>query len=174
MKDFIRTVVEDFPTNSKKLLDKKSYFWVVYFHLLKSKSFLEIGYRKGLFVEVCKTLNMDSIHIDITDKLLRATPTDNNQCFTIDSVVYLKQCTRSFDLIFQDGSKTYTDRSTEYDLIMDNSLLQSNGVIIADDLHYPDCQRAFDRAVSDYGFEHSYVNVKDKKVYRMGIIRWTG
>ena len=105
---------------------------------------------------------------------MRATPTKRNQCITSDSIKYLQKCTSCFDLIFQDGSKRYKDRLTEYSLIMDRSLLRPNGIIIVDDLHYSDCQKAFDKAVSVYDFEHKYVNVKDKMAYRMGILSSTG
>jgi hypothetical protein len=103
-------VVEQFPTNNLDLLHKDSYFRYVVNMIKDSSSFLEIGYRKGIFIEVCKYFQIPSVHIDISDELLRAQPTIDNQCYTTDSLSFLKSCDRSFDCIFQDGSKSQSVR----------------------------------------------------------------
>ena len=168
----VKKVIEEFPTSTKRMLDKKSYFWVVYSRLVGSSSFLEIGYRKGIFTEICKALEIPSVHIDISDEMLKALPTDNNQCITIDSISYLKKCSRKFDLIFQDGSKEYKDRVKEYDLIMSNSILLKGGTIIVDDLHYQGSKDAFKYAYERYNFGWVTTKVKDKKTYEMGILSY--
>lgn len=169
----VRLAVENFSVNKDRIFHKHSYFWIVYTYLVKSNHFLEIGYRKGLFTEVCRALNIPSVHIDISDKILRAKSDDKNCCLTIDSLSYLEKCTEKFDLIFQDGSKDFHVRQKEYDIINNSSILNSNGVILVDDLHYPDCQKSFEYAIKKYKFLHKTVKVKDKKSYNMGILTWT-
>ncbi|KKN36885.1 hypothetical protein LCGC14_0768950 [marine sediment metagenome] len=167
----INKIAKSFPTNSDALLHPKSYFRCVYSYLSQSKRFLEIGYRKGIFVEICKYLNIFSIHVDITDKLLRAIPTKQNACFTTDSLKYLSSCRDRFDLIFQDGAKVYKTRKKEYDLIMQNNILAEGGIILVDDLHYPSCFKAFKYAVSRYKLVHSKKLVYDKNEYYLGVLR---
>ncbi len=171
----LRKVIEDFPTNTKRTLDKESYFWVVYSYLLSADRFLELGYRKGFFTEVCKAMGINSVHVDISDRLLKALPTKLNKCITISSIDYLKKCSGEFDVIFQDGSKRYKDRVKEYNLIMGRGILASeNGIIIVDDLHYDDCKKAFDYAVEEYGFVPKLIKVKDKRYYNMGVLHANG
>lgn len=170
----VRKVIEEFPTNTKRILSKKSYFWVIYSYLRESSSFLEIGYRKGLFAEICRAMSVRSIHVDISNKLLRAHSSENNKCITMDSMKYLKESEDAFDLIFQDGSKIYRDRVKEYNLIMSNSILKDYGTIIIDDLHYGDCEKAFNYAIKKYKFDSKTVKVKDKRSYSVGILQAYG
>ena len=150
-----------------------SYFHVVYSHLIEADNFLEIGYRKGLFVEVARALVVTSTHVDIDDALLRAKSDKKNTCHTSDSISFLKKCEESFDLIFQDGAKDYKTRKKEYDLIMKRGILRKGGIILVDDLHYAGCQKAFDYASKKYGFETREAKVMDKKPYSIGILTWT-
>jgi hypothetical protein len=174
LKDIGESVVEivnKFPTKTENLLHKNSYFRHVYSLLVESNSFLEIGYRKGIFVEVCKHLGIKSTHIDITDDLLRATASKNNKCITSPSLSYLKKCRSKFDLIFQDGSKGCHCRKREYDLIVERSILRENGIIIVDDLHYPACKKAFEYAIKKYGFGSETFSVTDNGRYKMGLLK---
>ncbi len=167
-------LVKKFPTRSAELLHENSYLRYVYHYLLSAERFLEIGYRKGMFVELCKNLRVSSVHIDITSKLLRATPTAKNECFTKDSISYLKSCRDSFDLIFQDGSKEYRDRQEEYALIVQNKIIRDKGIIIADDLHYGGCSRAFREALKKFGWQAQEFDVfsgKKRSKHRIGIIK---
>ena len=175
LKDINESIVElvdGFPTNSDNLLHKNSYFRHVYSLLVDSDSFLEIGYRKGIFVEVCRSLGIRSEHVDITDDLLKATSSRENKCVTSSSIDYLKGCSKKFDLIFQDGSKDYQCRVEEYDLIIRNNLLKSNAIVIVDDLHYKGCKKAFNYAIDKYGFKSRTAKVTDKreKGYKMGFL----
>lgn len=173
LKDINESIVElvdGFPTNSDNLLHKNSYFRHVYSLLVDSDSFLEIGYRKGIFVEVCRSLGIRSEHVDIADDLLKATSSRENKCVTSSSIDYLKGCSKKFDLIFQDGSKEYGCRKKEYDLIMKNKILKKEGKIIVDDLHYPGCKKAFLYAVQKYKFNSKTFNVKENKNYIMGLL----
>ena len=163
-------VIKGFPTRSENLLQKNSYFRYVYSLLVDSSSFLELGYRKGIFVEVCKSLGVKSTHVDITDELLRATSSKKNKCITSSSVSYLKRCRGKFDLIFQDGSKDGDCRRKEYDIIDSRSIMSGNGKIIVDDLHYPECKKAFEYAIKKYGFIGETFSVTDNSKYRMGLL----
>lgn len=154
-----------FPTNEVPLLAQGSYFnYVVhYLQQMGKGKFLEIGYRKGIFTEVCKLLKIPSVHLDITDELLRASPTKDNICLVADSLEYLKSTPDIFHLIFQDGAKTFTHRWEEYRLIKERGLLHSGSYIVSDDLHYSDCHRAFDRAVSELGYDGIAIKVYGDK-----------
>lgn len=173
IKKSIIDIVESFPTNSDNLLHKNSYFRHVYSLLVDSDGFLEIGYRKGILVEVCRSLGIRSEHVDISDDLLKATSSKENKCVTSSSIDYLKGCSKKFDLIFQDGSKEYGCRKKEYDLIIKNKILKKEGKIIVDDLHYPGCKNAFLYAVQKYKFNSKTFNVnnvKENKNYIMGLL----
>ena len=165
-------IIKEFPTNSDRLLQKESYFRRVYSLLIDSKSFLEIGYRKGLFVEICKFLEIQSEHVDISDDLLRAVPSENNKCITSPSLSYLKECKSKFDLIFQDGSKEYDCRKKEYDLIVSGSILKEKGKIIVDDLHYPACKKAFNYAIKRHGFHGKTFSARENLEYKMGLLQF--
>jgi len=171
IKESVVEIIKEFPTKSENLLQKNSYFRHVYSLLVGANSFLEIGYRKGIFVEVCKNMGIKSTHIDITDELLRATASKDNKCITSPSLSYLKKCRSKFDLIFQDGSKRYHCRKKEYDLIVKRSILKKNGRIIVDDLHYPDCKKAFKYAIRTHGFDSEVFFVTDNSRYKMGLLK---
>lgn len=160
-------VIKNFPTTSTEFLKKGSYVQWVYTYLLHSNRFLEIGYRKGLFLEICKEMGLESVHIDITDKLLRAVSTPRNKAITESSVDYLRTCGGKFDLIFQDGSKAYLDRIEEYRLISSKRLLK--GYMIVDDLHYSGCDNAWDMAL-EIGFK-KVERIEVPGVYSIGILR---
>lgn len=171
-------MVKAFPTDEVPLLTRESYFNYVVHYLLQMDGgkFLEIGYRKGVFTEVCKLLKISSVHLDITDKLLRASPTEDNKCTIIDSLEYLKSCPDVFSFIFQDGSKSFKYRWEEYKLIKERNLLHKDSYIVSDDLHYPDCHRAFDRAISDLGYEGTVIKARGSKKkkhnkYLIGILK---
>ena len=166
----IIALLDNFPTNTSRLVNKESYFWVVYENLKAASHFLEIGYRKGVFVEVCKALGIKSVHLDISDQLLRAKPTDTNRCMTINSLDYLKECDEQFDLIFQDGCKKFKTRIKEYDYIVSKNILSPGGKIIVDDLHYSDCQKAFDMVIKKYGYQHKIFQCRDKQNYPVGLL----
>jgi len=170
IRENIVKIVEEFPTNTDRTLNPYSYFHIVYSLLDNASSFLEIGYRKGLFTEVARAMGIKSVHIDISDKLLRAVSTKDNECITMDSISYLKKCKRQFDLVFQDGAKDYKTRRIEYNLLM-GGILSKGGIIISDDLHYPECRKAFDYAVREYQLSPEIRKVKDKKTYELGILR---
>lgn len=142
-KNIVR-VIKDFPTRNSDLLSNRSYCRYINAFLSTATHFLEIGYRKGIFVEICKEYGLSSVHVDITDKQLKAKPTPKNRCVTSDSISFLKTVTERFDVIFQDGSKEYKTRQKEYRLIKDRGILLDKGIIIVDDLHYGGCKRAFD------------------------------
>lgn len=168
----MRELIIAFPTNEKDLLPSNSYFNYVYQFLSeKPGKFLEIGYRKGFFLEVCKTMGMSSIHIDITDKLLRAKPTDSNIALVMDSIKFLESTNEKFGLIFQDGSKKFKHRWIEYQLIKERNLLFDNCYIISDDLHYSDCMKAFNKAKDDLGYDVSTIKVRGGK-RTLGVLRY--
>lgn len=163
-------IIKNFPTNFERTIDKNSYFRYVYSALLGASHFLEIGYRKGLFAEVCAGLGITSVHIDIDDKLLRAKNTENNKCLKIDSLSYLRNCNECFDLVFQDGSKDYVVRKEEYDLLVSRNLLSDESFILADDLHYDECMKAFNEAAKRYSMQKQIYKVKDKAEYEFGVL----
>ena len=155
-------VIEKFPTSSADFLSPNTYFRYVNHFLKESKKFLEIGYRKGVFVEVCKWHGIESVHVDITDELLRAKPTEDNRCVTSSSLKFLRTTTEQFDLIFQDGAKDYRTRKVEYELILTHYILTPSGTIVVDDLHYPDCGKAFQEVQDRFAF-HTSIKVHGKK-----------
>lgn len=165
----IQDVVRNFPTNSC-ILESESYLKIVYHYLSKCKNFLEIGYRKGLMVEICKHLGILSVHVDIDDRLLRAKPTENNKCITSDSLSFLEKCNQQFDLIFQDGSKEQYVRMKEYELIFSKNIISLPGIILSDDLHYKGCMTAFRKICKKRKLKHYFVDVKEKSRYTMGIM----
>ncbi len=176
--DFIAQMLRSFPTSEDELLPQNSYFNYVLYYLqrIKRGKFLEIGYRKGVFVEVCKLLKVPSVHLDVTDKLLRASPTENNICLLKDSLEYLKYNRDIFQLIFQDGSKSFHHRWGECKLIRENDLLDSESYMISDDLHYRDCRRAFDKAISELQYEGIVIEVRGSKKkkrhkHKIGILK---
>ncbi len=171
MSDDVKSTIKQFPSRSDQILLPGSYVHHVYHYLLQCKYFLEIGYYKGLFVEICKTMGKDSIHIDISNKKMQSAPTKKNICITEDSKSYLARCEEKFDLIFQDGSKHGEDRYAEYKLIAERDILLPGGTILSDDLHYPACRNAFDRS-KNLGYEISTVRVigRKGKNYNFGIL----
>jgi len=162
-------LAKTFPTNEKELLAPNGYFGYL-FHYLSGMSgkFLEIGYRKGFFLEVCKKIKIPSVHIDITDKLLRAVPTDNNTALVMDSIKFLKTTTDKFGLVFQDGSKEFKYRWEEYQLIHERGLLEG-GYIISDDLHYSGCRKAFQQAQLELGYKALEIKVHGGK-RKLGVL----
>lgn len=176
--DDIAQILVRFPTSEDELLPRKSYFNYVlsYLQQIKTGKFLEIGYRKGVFVEVCKLLKVSSVHLDITDKLLRASPTENNVCLTTDSLEYLEFTSENFHLIFQDGSKSFYHRWEEYKIITERGLLYEGSYIVSDDLHYPDCLKAFSRALSELEYEGMVIEVqgskkKKRRKHKIGVLK---
>ncbi len=170
--DVLRSIGDVFPERLSRMTGENSYFRYVYSLLCDSSSFLEIGYRWGVFVNVCGILKVNSEHVDICDKRLRVKSNKNNKVITTPSIDYLTTCDKRFDLVFQDGSKDYQCRVEEYDLIIRNNLLKSNAIVIVDDLHYKGCKKAFNYAIDKYGFKSRTAKVTDKreKGYKMGFL----
>ena len=169
--DHIEQIIKDFPTKSEPLLASDSYVRLIFKYLQNANSFLEIGYRKGLFCEICKAMDIKSVHVDISDKLLRATPTKKNRCLVSNSLDFLNNCTEQFDLIFQDGSKSFNVRIEEYAVIKNRNILSKNGVILIDDLHYPECMRAFDSAIKCGWYLGETIKVSNRKKYKFGVMK---
>jgi len=168
--------IKAFPTHPY-VLEENSYLQLVHHFLLRSNSFLEIGYQKGLVLEVCKAMNFPrSMHIDITNEKLKATPSENNRCKTIDSLTYLQQCfveKTKFDFIFQDGAKTEDVRYKEYELIFEGNILSRKGVLLVDDYHYRDCRKALRRASKRYPIRSWVMKVVGRKrTYKMVVVKY--
>jgi hypothetical protein len=153
----IQKMVKKFPTNNSLLLPDGYFSHVVHYLSGTEGKFLEIGYRKGIFVEVCKILSVESVHIDMTDKLLRAIPSDKNICLTMNSLAYLSSTQETFSLIFQDGSKSHSQRLKECETIMKREILCPGGYLIVDDLHYPACKKSFEKAHKLFGYVNPVV-----------------
>ena len=156
---------------SKDYLKDGNYTHAVFSLLSESERFLEIGFRKGMWIHVCKSLNIPSVHIDITKKLLRTKGTKQQRWFEADSLTWLNKCKDQFDLIFQDGSKQGDIRVREYEIIARRNLLAPDGVIIVDDIHYKKALKAFNLA-PNYGFKKidTYNVSVSNKGYSQGIL----
>jgi 16S rRNA (guanine966-N2)-methyltransferase len=88
---------------------------------------LSRGSETADFVEVNKS------HLKIIeDNLKKARLFDQAELFNQDVYLYLKNCSRKYDLIFMDPPYEKDMTAEAVNLILDNHLLKENGLIISE------------------------------------------
>lgn len=88
---------------------------------------LSRGAKKADFVEINKS------HLKIVeDNLKKARLFDEAELFNQDVYLYIKSCSRKYDLIFMDPPYEEDMTAEAVNLILDNHLLKENGLIISE------------------------------------------
>lgn len=88
---------------------------------------LSRGAKKADFVEINKS------HLKIIeDNLKKARLFDEADLFNQDVYLYIKSCSRKYDLIFMDPPYEEDMTAEAVNLILDNHLLKENGLIISE------------------------------------------